>query len=75
MQRITLLKKKLAEAIASEQYENAAKIRDELARLEGPPKPADPNAPLTPAPRRKPRSTGDRPPPGGRDEGPSEGGA
>lgn len=32
---IAAAKKKLAEAIASEQYEVAAKLRDELARLEG----------------------------------------
>jgi len=34
-QRLAQLNKKLAEAIAAEQYEKAAKIRDELARLEG----------------------------------------
>ncbi len=75
LQRITILRKKLAEAIAAEQYENAAKLRDELARLEGPAKPADPNAPLTPAPKRKPKATGDRPPPGGMDESSPEAGA
>ena len=64
-QRIALLKKKLAEAIASEHYENAAKFRDELARLEGSSKPGESNPPptATPAPKRKPRPTGDRPPP------------
>lgn len=34
-ERVAQLSKKLAEAVGAEQYEKAAKIRDELARLEG----------------------------------------
>jgi protein arginine kinase activator len=57
--RIAMLKKKLAEAVAAEQYEKAAKIRDELLRLEGPSVGAP--APTTGATaKRKPRSSGDR---------------
>ncbi len=76
LQRIATLKKKLAEAIAIEQYENAAKIRDELARLEGPSKPGQPGASPAPAPKRKPRSAGERPPPPSPEAGmpPTEGG-
>jgi protein arginine kinase activator len=55
-ERIAILKKRLAEAVAAEKYETAAKLRDELVRLEGPP-----TAGPAPAPKRKPRSAGDRP--------------
>lgn len=60
-QRIALLKKRLAEAIAAEQYEKAARYRDELAKLEG--RPAKPGSPVAPAqaqatPKRKPPPAG-----------------
>ena len=47
--RIALLKKQLTEAVKAEQYEQAAKIRDELARLEGhPPRAAAKRKPPAP---------------------------
>ena len=52
--RIAMLKKKLAEAIAAELYEQAAKIRDELHQLQSNQPPA-PGA----APKRKPKAHGD----------------
>jgi protein arginine kinase activator len=60
-ERVTMLKKRLAEAIASEAYEKAAKLRDELAHLEGTPQTGTLPPPPAPA-KRKPRSPGERPP-------------
>lgn len=57
VERIAMLKKRLADAIAAEEYEKAVKLRDELLRLEGMPQTGTLPAP---APKRKPRSTGDR---------------
>lgn len=70
VERIAMLKKRLAEAIAEEEYETAAKLRDELARLEGMPQTGTLPSPAPPppqgTPKRKPRSPGERshnPPP------------
>jgi protein arginine kinase activator len=60
--RIAMLKNKLAEAIATEQYEQAAKIRDELHQLQAhPAKAPAPAATSTPTPvaKRKPKAHGD----------------
>jgi len=70
-ERVALLKKRLAEAVAAEQYEKAAKIRDELARLDQAVQP-QPETPKLAA-KRKPRSHGDRP--GGHAAGDGGGGA
>lgn len=66
VQRISMLKKRLADAIAEEEYETAAKLRDELARLEGTPQTGTIAPPSQATPKRKPRSPGERshnPPP------------
>jgi protein arginine kinase activator len=60
VQRIAMLKKRLAEAIADEEYEKAAKLRDELVRLEGTPQTG--MLPTPPVAKRKPRSAAEHPP-------------
>ncbi len=62
--RIAMLKKRLAEAVAAEQYEQAAKIRDELHQFQG--HHATPTSPPSPtaAPKRKPKAHGDDEKPG-----------
>lgn len=55
--RINLLKQRLAEAVAAEQYEKAAKLRDELALLE--------SAPALPAPAATPKRARKTPPKNG----------
>lgn len=57
VERIAMLKKRLADAIAAEEYEKAVKLRDELLRLEGMPQTG-----TLPAPAPKPQATIDRRP-------------
>ena len=59
-ERIALLKKRLAEAVAAEQYEKAAKIRDELARVSAPAS-AQPASPSPSRPRPSPSASHERP--------------
>lgn len=59
------LRQKLAEAVAAERYEEAAQLRDQIARVHQGPPPASPPAASTPAPAkaaRKPSSATPRPP-------------
>ncbi len=60
LERIAMLKKRLAESVAAEEFEKAAKLRDELARLEGTPQTG--TLPPPGPSKRKPRTAGDRSP-------------
>jgi protein arginine kinase activator len=58
-QTIAALKQQLADAVAKEEYEKAAKLRDELARLQNPPASGGTATAPESAPKRKPKASGE----------------
>jgi protein arginine kinase activator len=65
--QVALLRKRLSEAVAAEQYEQAARLRDELAALQANVQPGE--APAPPAKRKPKGPDSDKPGPGHRTGG------